>query len=85
MAYTRWSTSSWYSFWRSDSGPSKEDQILALWYHIDLTKDWTYKQLQDMTIEDLTIEYAGVPHNELIEAQDIIKRFIDDVDLEFKT
>lgn len=84
MAYTRWSNSDWYSFWRSDSDPSKEGQVLALWYSLDLCKDWTYSQLKDMSIEDITIEYAGVPHDQIVEAMDIIKRFIDDVDFEFQ-
>lgn len=85
MAYTRWSNSSWYSFWRSDSDPSKEQQVLCLWYHIDLMKDWTYQQLKEMSIEDITIEYAGVPHDDIVEAMSIIKAFIEDVDNEYKT
>jgi hypothetical protein len=84
MAYSRWSTSPWYSFWRSDSGPSKDEQILCLWYSMEMTKDWTYKQAKEMGIAELTIEYAGVPHDHIILAQGIIAQFISDVDQEFK-
>ena len=83
MAYTRWSSSPWYSFWRSDSEPAKEQQVLCLWYHMDLMKDWTYQQLKGMDIPELTIEYAGAPHDHILEAKKIIDMFLEDVDLEF--
>jgi hypothetical protein len=41
--------------------------------------------LKDKDIEDLTIDYAGVPHNHILEAMDIIQQFFEDVDLEYKT
>lgn len=84
MAYTRWSSNAWYSFWRSDSPSAKEEQVLALWYNIDDTKEWTYEELKRMSVEDITVEYAGVPHNHIMDAMVIIKLFIEDVDQEFK-
>lgn len=80
MSYSRWGSSHWYSFWSTASGPTKDEQILSLWYNIDMTHDWTYADLKNITIDDLTIEYAGVPHNELLEAQELISAFMADVD-----
>lgn len=80
MSYSRWSNSVWYSFWNTVSGPSREEQILSLWYNLDLCKDWTYEELKNMTLEDLMIEYAGVPYNEIKEAKHYIDAFIHDVD-----
>lgn len=85
MSYSRWSSSSWYSFWSESSGPSKEEQVLSLWYSLDMCKDWTYEELQTMDTADLTIAYAGVPYNEIVEAKSLIKQFINDVDKEYKT
>lgn len=80
MSYSRWSNSTWYSFWNTASGPTKEEQILSLWYSIDMCQDWTYAELKNITIDDITLAYAGVPHNNIKEAMAIISAFIADVD-----
>lgn len=85
MSYSRWSSSPWYSFWSDNSGPSKEEQVLSLWYSLDLCKDWTYEELIKMDTADLTLAYAGVPYNEIIQAKSVINQFITDVDNEFKS
>lgn len=85
MSYSRWSSSPWYSFWRDCSGPTKNEQILCLWYSFDMCKDWTYEELQNMDIADLTIAYAGVPHDDILQAKTLINQFIDDVDSQFKS
>lgn len=85
MSYTRWSNSSWYSFWSDGSGKTKESQVLALWYNMDLMKDWSYEELKDMDIADLTMAYPGVPHNDIVEAMNIVKMFLKDVEDEFTT
>jgi hypothetical protein len=84
MSYSRWSSSPWYSFWRADSGPTKEEQVLCLWYSLDMCMDWTYEELIEMDVADLTLAYTGVPHNEILEAKTLINQFISDVDNEFK-
>ena len=83
MSYSRWSDSKWYTYWSTASGPLKEDQILCLWYSMDMCKDWTYQQLKHMDIVDLMIEYAGVPYNDILEAQQYIRAFIHDVDHDY--
>ena len=83
MSYSRWSDSKWYTYWSTSSGPLKEDQILCLWYSMDMCKDWTYQQLKQMNIDDLMIEYGGVPYNDILEAQQYISAFINDVDNDY--
>lgn len=85
MSYSRWSSSVWYSFWSADSGPTKDEQVLSLWYSLDMCIDWTYEELIKMDVADLTIAYAGVPYNEILEAKSLINQFISDVDNEFKS
>ena len=83
MSYSRWSNSPWYTFWSTSSNNIKEEQILCLWYSIDYQKDWTYQQLKKMDIDDLMLEYPGVPHNEVLEAKKYVDMFISDVDQEW--
>lgn len=45
-----------------------------------MTKDWTYAELKQITIADLTMEYPGVPHDVLKEGWEIVQAFIHDVD-----
>lgn len=85
MSYSRWSNSVWYSFWNAESGPTREEQVLSLWYSLDMCKDWTYEELKTMDAADLMMQYPGVPYNEVVEAKSLIQRFIQDVDDEFKT
>lgn len=83
MSYSRWSNSPWYTFWSTSSNDIKEEQILCLWYSMDHQKDWTYQQLKGMDIDDLMLEYSGVPYNEVLEAKKYIDMFISDVDQEW--
>ncbi len=80
MSYSRWSNSPWYTFWSTSSGTTREEQILSLWYSMDHQKDWTYQQLKKMDIDDLMIEYPGVPYNAVLEAKKYVDAFIADVD-----
>lgn len=80
MSYSRWSNSPWYTFWNANSGPTRGEQILSLWYGMDHVRDWTYEELKRMDIQDLTIEYPGVPHDALLEAKKYIDAFIADVE-----
>jgi len=47
---------------------------------MDHQKDWTYQQLKEMDIDDLMIEYPGVPYNAVLEAKKYVDAFIADVD-----
>lgn len=81
MAYSRWGVGSpWYCFWNTSSGNTKETQILSLWYSADLQRDWTYEELMSVDAAALTIEYAGVPHDHILLAMDLINTFKQDVE-----
>lgn len=32
MSYSRWSNSSWYTFWYANGAKTKDDQVLAVWF-----------------------------------------------------
>jgi hypothetical protein len=48
MSYSRWSNSSWYTFWNACSGDTRDTQVLSAWYSLDKTIDWTYAEAQDL-------------------------------------
>ena len=53
MAYSRWSNSDWYIFWHTDSGKTKEEQVLAVWLAQGKHLYFTYEELTD---QDFSIE-----------------------------
>ena len=84
MSYSRWSNSTWYSFWSNLSGKTKEEQVLCLWADIDQTKEWTYEQLLGMTVEDVGRLYNGLSLAEAEEGWGYIQKFLEDVDKEYE-
>ena len=85
MSYSRWSWSVWYSFWNgANSGSSKDEQILSLWYSIDKTIDWMYSDLVDITAEDIQRRY-NCEIEDAQEAMTYVNRFIKDVENEFES
>ena len=85
MSYSRWSFSVWYSFWNgANSGKSKDDQVLSLWYTMDKTIDWMYSDLVDITAEDIQRRYR-CEIEDAQEAMDYVKKFIKSVDEEFES
>ena len=85
MSYSRWSFSVWYSFWNgANSGNSKDEQILSLWYSIDKTIDWVYSELVDITAEDIQRRYR-CEIEDAEEGMDYVKRFIKDVNKEYES
>jgi hypothetical protein len=85
MSYSRWSWSTWYSFWNGgNSGSSKDEQILSLWYSMDKTIDWLYPDLIDITAEDIQRRY-DCDIEESHEAMTYVNRFIDDVKNKFES
>jgi len=45
MSYARWSNSCWYAFYNVNG-------CLSLWYDIDTTIDWEYKELTEIMKQD---------------------------------
>lgn len=79
MSYSRWGNSEWYSFYNAGSGPTRDEQVLSLWYtgHKSL-RGWTYGELTNVTIEDIIKEY-NCTFAEAEEAVGYITEFKQDV------
>lgn len=86
MAYTRWSNSNWYSFHNCSSGETKNEQVLSLWYvGAERLVDLYYEELVDMKPRILKLCYdVDISKQDIDEAMEIIKLFIDDMDREFE-
>ena len=85
MSYSRWSFSVWYTFWNgANSGKSKDEQILSLWYSIDKTIDWEYDDLLEVTAKDIQKCY-NCEIEDAEEAMTYINEFIKDVDEEYES
>jgi len=82
MSYSRWSNSTWYTFYNVSSGELREEQVLSLWYSIDTCYDWTYEDLLDVTSEFLMREYTCTSE-EASEAMEYIESFLKDVEKDF--
>ena len=84
MSYSRWSYSTWYSFWNdAGSGKSKDEQVLSLWYSLEKIIDWAYLDLVDITAEDIQRRYE-CEIEDAQEAMDYVNRFIKAVNNEFE-
>jgi hypothetical protein len=85
MSYSRWSNSNWYSFWNTNSGETKESQVLSLWYcGADELRDYQYSELLEITPKLLKSEYdVEIKKSEIFEALRYIHQFIEDVDEQF--
>ena len=93
MAYSRWSNSNWYAFWKADvkSIPYKKihQEMLALWYVPDSLLDWSYKTLKDYKNAQqltafITANYDVKQESDISEAIDIIYRWLDHVEGSYK-
>jgi hypothetical protein len=85
VSYSRWSFSVWYTFWNgANSGKSKDEQILSLWYSIDKTIDWEYDDLLEVTAKDIQKCY-NCEIEDAEEAMTYINEFIKDVDEEYES
>jgi len=90
MSYSRWSDSSWYTFWdASRSGETKEEQELAVWYDVDTLISWTFEELQSLLSKDhsyaihlLEMKYQCSP-DEATEVMEYMQQFCNDVKKEF--
>lgn len=93
MAYSRWSSSDWYAFWKADGRhiPKKHihQEMLALWYAPDSLLDWSYKTLKDYKNAQqlttfITTNYDVKQESDISEAIDIIYRWLDQVEGSYK-
>jgi hypothetical protein len=74
MSYSRWSNSSWYSFYNVNGK-------LSLWYDMDHCIDLEYEDALEITAEEIVAVYGCSPA-EAAEALQYVAYFIDDYDPE---
>ncbi len=84
MAYERWSNGNWYAFHSCDSGDTKDDQVLSLWFRWGPSKDWTYAELSNLDLKTLGDFYPDAWPKDLVRARTLIGQFLDDIDNDFK-
>jgi len=83
MSYSRWSNSSFYTYWCSSMAERKEDELFAC--HVDLESQTMITYEECKRIEDSLVLIKGKINQiendeEAIELQGYIKEFIKDVD-----
>lgn len=95
MSYSRWSNSSWYTFWavRGEKlTPSDiNEEVFAGWYNIDKCIDWSYKEVDallhrapDAIIKHLAMLY-GCSLDEANELQEYMQEWRTDVRRQYNT
>lgn len=92
MSYSRWSNSSWYTFWalRGEQDPqSIDEEIFAGWYGMDKCIDWTYVEVDNLLHKDpeyiirlLQLRYDCSP-DEAGELQEYMQLWRTDVKREY--
>jgi hypothetical protein len=85
MSYSRWSTSTWYTFWHACSGHVKDEQ----YFEICAEHTFTYRQLKDdieACLKKVQREEKPYTVEEMEELQGYMMEFISDVesDVELK-
>jgi hypothetical protein len=92
MSYSRWGSSSWYTFWNNSSGEDRDTQVLSAWYSMSGEDciDWQYWELEDLMKESfdeitkrIMIRYRNCSPDEASELQEIMQMFISDVKSDF--
>lgn len=87
MEYSRWTDSKWFAFYNeSFLNPSKEDQIISLWYKdqsAESTEAFAYNKVKFFKKLNIRSLYPRANDDEAKEAIDIIKLFVDDIDRQF--
>jgi hypothetical protein len=89
MSYSRWSNSSWYTFWNVSSGKKRSEQVLSAWYSLDTCIDWTYAEIESLfkdgiaMAEKLLILKYNCNSDEAKELQELMQRWVSDVKEQF--
>jgi hypothetical protein len=92
MSYSRWGSSSWYTFWNNSSGADRDSQVLSAWYSMDGDDciDWTYEEIEELLkrsfddiVKNLMIRYKHCSPDEAGELQEIMQLFVSDVKSDF--
>jgi len=83
MSYSRWSNSTWYTFWLSTGANCKDDEILSLWADLDQCSDWRYGNIKDWTVQDVCDAYQNITYEQAQEGWGYIQVWLDDVEKEW--
>ena len=88
MSYSRWSHSTFYTYWCSSKAERKEDELFAC--HMDLESQTMITYEECKRIEDSLVLIKGKINQiendeEATELQGYIKEFISDVDHKYLT
>jgi len=80
VAYSRWSTSNWYSFYNTrGEGSVKEEQVLSMW-HATEHKSFTYAELEFFGENKLRSLYPLADDVDITEGLELIGLFKADVE-----
>ena len=83
MTYSRWSNSSWYTFYYDSGSVEKENQLMACWYGMDKTIDWTYAEILELLTDSPNFKICQRYDCTIAEADELIyymKEFSADVE-----
>ena len=90
MSYSRWSNSTWYTFWsssRSSNAHSRQEEQFACLVDFDTQFHWPYDMvcqfLEDRSILEQILSQAEPTEEEITELLEYMKHFIGDVDLHY--
>ena len=89
MSYSRWSNSSWYTFWNVSGGNTRETQLFSAWYSLDGCVDWTFEEVARLfthspdTIINLLENKYGCSGDEANELQEYMQQWRSDVNQKF--
>ena len=89
MSYSRWGSSSWYTFWNCSSGDDRDSQVLSAWYSTEKILDWTYDEVEDLFKDGIAVAAKclqlryGCNGDEATELQEIMQLWMSDVRADF--
>lgn len=87
MSYSRWMSSTWYTYWCATNTSIKEDELFACHESLENSFDWPYSLIKRFLSEEglleTTIRWASDDETEIEELKLYMKRFVKDVDAEY--
>jgi hypothetical protein len=93
MSYSRWSNSSWYTFWAVRGEELLQgninEEVFAGWYDMDNTIDWTFEEVNNLLSKEpddainlIQLKYDCSP-DEANELQEYMQEWRADVRKEY--
>ena len=87
MSYSRWSNSTWYTFWSGSNARSKREEQFACLVDFDTQFYWPYdvicRFLEDRSTLKQILSQAEPTEEEITELIGYMRHFIGDVDLHY--